>query len=140
MTSSPVAPFDLSIAQHQPSSVNSNNNDQTHSTSVNSSLLSDRRSSSPSAVDSIGDHHSSSLSPNYSHYYYTGGGGGGSVTSMTPQLVSIREVDTHGTPTASPILRPASGRFVGGMCVIFRISCVVVCVQYTMYSLNTMHL
>ena len=119
MTSSPVAPFDLSIAQHQPSSVNSNNNDQTHSTSVNSSLLSDRRSSSPSAVDSIGDHHSSSLSPNYSHYYYTGGGGGGggSVTSMTPQLVSIREVDTHGTPTASPILRPASGRFVGGMCM-----------------------
>ncbi|XP_003385363.1 PREDICTED: transmembrane and coiled-coil domains protein 1-like [Amphimedon queenslandica] len=122
LTSSPVAPFDLSTVQHQPNSLNNNNND--HSTSVNSvtsSLLSDRRSSSPGAMDSIGDHHhSSSLSPNYSHYYYTGGGGG-SVTSMTPQLVSIREVETHGTPTASPIMRPASGRFVGGVKKLLRI-------------------
>ena len=35
-------------------------------------------------------------------------------SSTMPQLMSIREVEALGTPTASPILRPASGCFVGG--------------------------
>ena len=66
-------------------------------------------------MDPLGDHHSSSSHP-YSHYYYTSGGsgGGGGGSSAMPQLMSIREVEVLGTPTASPILRPASGRFVGG--------------------------
>ena len=69
-------------------------------------------------MEPLGDHHSSFSHP-YSHCYYTsggssGGGGGGGGSSAMPQLMSIHEVEALGMPTASPILRPASGRFVGG--------------------------
>ena len=113
MTSSPLASADISSSSHTHISPTSNNDPHSSMNSINSSLLSDRRSTSPSgSMDPLGDHHSSSSHP-YSHYYYTSGGGGGGSSAM-PQLMSIREVEALGTPTASPILRPASGRFVGG--------------------------
>ena len=116
MTSSPLASADISSSSHTHISPTSNNDPHSSMNSINSSLLSNRRSTSPSgSMDPLGDHHSSSSHP-YSHYYYTSGGsgGGGGGSSAMPQLMSIREVEALGTPTASPILRPASGRFVGG--------------------------
>ena len=63
-----------------------------------------RSSSSPTIdlIAGVGDHHG---------YHHTT-----SSTSILPPLMSIQEVETMGTPTSSPLMRPASGRFVGGMC------------------------
>jgi hypothetical protein len=81
-------------------------------TSFDSPYLSSSRVNSFSPLDSSKDHH------------MTSGNSSASLASINqqPQLMSIQEIEPTGTPTMSPLLmRPSSGRFVGGMKKLLRL-------------------